>query len=75
MQCPVCGSDRKPKDSKCPTCGVDFSKWVNKVIDNLNKKTKSIMDSTTKESKTEPPPKPEPKQPEPGRYREIIKQE
>lgn len=69
MQCPVCGSDRKPKDVKCPTCGVDFSKWLNKVINKLNKKTKSVMDEskaakTAKDDKSEP-----------SRYKEVIKQE
>ena len=69
MQCPVCGSDRKPEYPKCPTCGVDFSKWLNKVINKLNKKTKSVMD----ESKAAKAPKPE--KPEPSRYKEVIKQE
>lgn len=39
MNCPVCGSVRKPDYKKCPTCGVDFAVWLDKFIKKLNKKT------------------------------------
>lgn len=39
MNCPVCGSVRKPEYKKCPTCGVDFAIWLDKFIKKLNKKT------------------------------------
>lgn len=75
MQCPVCGSDRNPEHAKCPTCGVDFSKWLNKVINKLNKKTNSVMEESkaAKAAKEEPTPKTI--KSEPARYKEVIKQE
>ena len=75
MQCPVCGSDRNPEHAKCPTCGVDFSKWLNKVINKLNKKTKSVLEDSkaAKAAKAESSKKTE--EPEPNRYKEVIKQE
>jgi uncharacterized membrane protein YvbJ len=70
MQCPVCGSDRKPKDTKCPTCGVEYAKWLNKVINRLNAKKDKIMQNSQEKkdaSKTKPI--------TPVRYREVIKQD
>jgi flagellar hook-basal body complex protein FliE len=64
MQCPVCGSDRKPELTKCPTCGVDFSKWLNKVINKLNDKTDKVMKSSDTTIKKKPAPK---------HYKEVIK--
>lgn len=76
MQCPICGSDRKTEYTKCPTCGVDFSKWVDKVIQKLNKKTQAVVNKSNKSIK---PNKPDESnttsKSEPGRYKEIIKQE
>ncbi len=63
MQCPICGSDRKPEFLKCPTCGVDFSKWLNKVIKKLNTQTDKIMQMKKIEKKPLPP----------KHYREVIK--
>lgn len=63
MQCPICGSDRKPKDVKCGTCGVDFSKWLKKIINKLNTQTDKVMQSKDMEKKS-PPAK---------HYREVIK--
>lgn len=63
MQCPICGSDRNPKDVKCGTCGVDYSKWLKKVINKLNTQTDKVMQSKDIEKK--PPPA--------KHYREVIK--
>lgn len=70
MQCPVCGSDRKPKDTKCPTCGVVYAKWLGKVINRLNATKDKIMQGSQGKkdaSKTD--------QSAPTRYREVIKQD
>lgn len=72
MNCPVCGSERKPEYKKCPTCGVDFAVWLDKFIKKLNKKTDTAINQAKKRknetrglnSKTE----------KPSRYTEVIKQ-
>ncbi|GAB6097825.1 hypothetical protein JCM14469_40790 [Desulfatiferula olefinivorans] len=70
MQCPVCGSDRNPKDTKCPTCGVEYAKWLGKVINRLNaKKDKVMKDSQAKKDPSQTRPS------APTRYREVIKQD
>ena len=67
MQCPICGSDRNPKIAKCPTCGVDYTKWLNKIINNLHKKTSKVMASAKKSEKEAD------SKPNHSRYREVIK--
>lgn len=73
MQCPICGSDRKPEYTKCPTCGVDFSKWLNKIINKLNKKKNTVMQNTKSMKNNEQTEQPQ--KSEPNRYKEVIKQE
>ena len=74
MQCPICGSDRNPEHKTCPTCGVNFSKWLNKVISRLNKKINAVMNKglqaqalQTKTLQTKP------LKSEPTHYKEVIK--
>ena len=70
MNCPVCGSVRKPEYKKCPTCGVDFAVWLERFIKKLNQKTDSAVNQAkqrkdeTSGSTTE----------KPARYTEVIKQ-
>ena len=68
MNCPVCGSVRKPEYKKCPTCGVDFAIWLDKFIKKLNKKTDiAVNQARQRKSDTEGP--------DTGtRYTEVIKQ-
>ena len=69
MHCPVCGSNRDPKLEKCPTCGINYAKWLSKTVDRLTSRTLKVMKTAKlpkKDEKTSPAPK---------RYKEIIKQE
>ncbi|MBU1169720.1 MAG: hypothetical protein KKD44_09170 [Proteobacteria bacterium] len=70
MLCPVCNSNRKPEDVKCLTCGIDFSKWLSKTINKLNKKTDKVMQNVKSKKNPETP-----EQVAPSRYKEIIKQD
>ncbi len=63
MKCPVCELERKPGSTKCPECGIEFSKY-------LKEKSEKANAPQSKAAPAKGTPK---KSPEPGRYREVIK--